>query len=172
MNFGQHGSLTRVDCKVDLETPLCKFGCVKCKWWHFTREICSWSCDFCFCYTHSPPAAVQGYGREMTETISKRRKKISLRKHESSFEMTIWSKQTMSKCCQKCSVGYPALKLIIYRDSIWLTFGFISSKTSCRMVTKHCFSTTLSECVVDKTDQSGLSRRLKYITCKRVTSYS
>ena len=39
-------------------------------------------------------------------------------KQVSSFEMTIWSKQKMSKCCQKCSVGYPALKLIIYRDSI------------------------------------------------------
>ena len=162
--------------KGDLETPLCKFGNVKCKRMHFTREIWSnlvprvslslslcragrrepwergwiwrWSGDFYFYYTHSPPPAVQGHGRGMTETISKLGKKISLK---------LWNS---------------ALKLIIYRDSIWLTFGFILSKTSCRMVTKHCFSTTLSECVVDKTDQSGLSRRLKYITCKRVTSYS
>lgn len=66
--------------KGDLETPLCKFGSVKCKRMHFTRDIWSWSGDFYFFYTHSPPAAVQWHGWGMTETISKLGKKISLRK--------------------------------------------------------------------------------------------
>ena len=93
--------------KGDLETPLCKFGNVKCKRMHFTREIWSnlvprvslslslcragrrepwergwiwrWSGDLYFYYTHSPPPAVQGHGRGMTETISKLGKKTSRR---------------------------------------------------------------------------------------------
>ena len=52
---------------------------------------------------------------------------------------------------------------------LWL--HFIQNLMPDGNITKHCFSTTFSEYVVDK-NQSGLSRRLKYITCQRVTSYS
>lgn len=80
MKCGQHGSLTKSGCKRwSWDPTLLKFSSVKCKRIHFSREIWSCSGDFYFFYTHSPPAAVQGHDRGMTETISKPGKKISLR---------------------------------------------------------------------------------------------